>query len=222
MIKAVIFDVGGVLIRTQDYVPRRALEQRLGLAEWESETLVFSGDDGTKAQQGAITDAELWRRIARRLQLDEELLRQFREAFWAGDVLDRNLIAHIERLHAAGYQTAIISNATDNLRRLLSAEHQIAAAFDLIVCSAEEKVMKPDPEIYRRTLERLQRRPSETIFVDDSKPNIDAARALGMHAIHYREGVDLSRALAQLGVALPGEVHEMHSKERNSGGKENV
>lgn len=199
MIKAIIFDVGGVLLRTHDHTPRRRLESEHGLDEWESERLVFSGKNGVAAQRGEITDAELWGRIASELELTQDELVSFRNAFWAGDRLDHEIVDYIRELQAAGYQTAIISNATDNLRRQLE-QFDITAAFDLIVCSAEEKVMKPDLDIYRRTLRRLGRAPDEAVFIDDSKPNVDAARTLGIHAIHFHEGIDMRQALAQLGV----------------------
>ena len=59
MIKAVIFDIGGVIIRTEDHTSRRQWEKKLSLAEWESETIVFNSEMGTKAQSGAVTDDEL-------------------------------------------------------------------------------------------------------------------------------------------------------------------
>ena len=201
MIKAIIFDVGGVLLRTQDQTPRRRWERRLGLQDWEAEQIVFSSEMGTAAQQGALAEDELWAWIGRHLQLEEEQLAQFRQDFWAGDVLDEALVNLIRRLRP-NYQTAIISNATNDLRRLLETEHVIVDAFDLVVCSAEEKVMKPESEIYRRTLVRLGRKPQETVFIDDNKENVSAARNLGMWAIHYREGLDIEDELAQLGVTV--------------------
>jgi putative hydrolase of the HAD superfamily len=200
-VKAVIFDVGGVLIRTPDRSNRRAWEEKLGLAEWEAEEIVFGGDMGSKAQRGDITHEALWTWIGQRLNLAADQLHAFRTGFWAGDVLDTALIATIRRLRPH-YQTAVISNATDFLRRDLSENYAIADAFDLIVCSAEEKVMKPDPAIYQLTLERLGRRAEEAVFIDDAAANIAAARALGMHTIHFKPSVDLPAELARLGVIV--------------------
>ena len=221
MIKAIIFDVGGVLIRTHDHGPRRRWEQKLGIGEWESEYLVFSGADGTAAQQGAISDDELWSRIAHQMNLEAAQLEQFRHDFWAGDVLDDRLVDLIRRLRPT-YQTAIISNATDNLRRLLDEEHSIADAFDLIVCSAEERVLKPDHEIYERTLSRLGREPHEAVFVDDSQDNVTAARSLGMHAIHYHEGLDLQATLSRLGIELSGDNESLAGRTESKGEQSNV
>ena len=199
MIKAVIFDVGGVLIRTADHSSRRQWEKKLGLAEWESEQIVFNSEMGHKAQRGEISDAELWQWVGQRLTLSPKRLADFRAGFWAGDVLDEALIEYIRRLRPA-YQTAIISNATDGLHDSLTHQHAIADAFDLIVGSAVEKVMKPDPEIYRRALARLGRPPDEAVFIDDFAHNIAAAQALGMAVIHYQPGTDVPAELARLGV----------------------
>ena len=147
MIKAVIFDVGGVLIRTESHESRRQWERRLGLADWESEQIVFNSEMGRKAQLGGIETAELWQWIARHLNLDESNLRAFQAGFWAGDVLDEALVAFIRQLRPQ-YQTAIISNATKTLREMLTHKYPIADAFDLIVVSGEERVMKPDAIIY--------------------------------------------------------------------------
>lgn len=199
MIQAVIFDVGGVLVRTPNRESRRQWENKLGLAEWESEEIVFGSDMGMKAQQGEISDQDLWTWVGQRLNLDPAALNAFRQGFWAGDVLDVGLVDFVRGLRPF-YQTAIISNATDNLRHALNHKYPMADAFDLIVCSAEEKVMKPDPRIYQRTLARLGREAEETVFIDDFQHNIEAARHLGMHAIHFQPGVDVPGELARLGV----------------------
>lgn len=203
MIKTVIFDVGGVLVRTVDYSHRRHWEKKLGLKEREAEQIVFNSEMGILAQSGNITREELWTWIGQRLDLAPARLRAFRQGFWAGDVLDTALIDYIRTLRPR-YQTAIISNATDSLRVSLAQKYPIDDAFDLIVCSAEERVMKPDPRIYRLTLERLGREPAEAVFIDDSAPNVAAAREIGMHAIHFHANMDVPAELAELGVRPAG------------------
>ena len=205
MIKAIIFDVGGVLIRTEDYQPRREWEKKLGLAEWESEKIVFNSEMGQKAQRGAISDEALWRWIAEQLNLTAADLAAFRASFWAGDALDVGLVDYIRRLRPA-YQTAIISNATDALHESLTNQHKIANAFDLIVGSAREKVMKPAPEIYQRTLQRLGRLPEEAVFIDDFAHNIEAAQQMGWHTIHFRPGTNVPAELAKMGVVPPDKM----------------
>ncbi len=201
-IRAVIFDVGGVLIRTEDPRPRAELERRLGLAPGEAEELVFNGDMGTRAQLGEIRTAELWRWVQQRLGLDDAGLEEFRRAFFGGDRLDVELVDYVRALRPRR-QTAIISNAMDSLRTQLATDDPAADAFDLIVCSAEERVMKPDAAIYERTLARLGIEPDEAVFIDDAAKNIAGARAVGMHALHYMPGMDVPAELARLGVNAP-------------------
>jgi epoxide hydrolase-like predicted phosphatase len=200
-IKAIIFDVGGVLIRTADRSSRQHLEQRLGLAEWESEKIVFNSIMGKKAQRGEVTNNDLWDSVAEQLSLSPQALTLFKQEFWGGDMLDKAMVALIRQLKGR-YQTAIISNATDSLRHALQNNFQIADAFDLIVVSAEEKVMKPDPKIYLRTLDRLDCKAAESIFIDDFAENIAAARSLGMKAIHFNPSIDLSAELKKLGIEI--------------------
>lgn len=201
MIKAIIFDVGGVLVRTEDRSSRREWENELGLSDWQADEVVFNSDMGRRAQLGEVTDEALWQWIGEHLQL-EDRLEKFRTGFWAGDRLDKALVATIRKLRRS-HMTAIISNATDALRLTLSERLKIDDAFDLIVISAEEKVMKPDALIFQRTLERLGCEPSEAVFIDDFAHNIEAAKALGMKTIHYRPGTDVPKALAKLGVEIP-------------------
>jgi epoxide hydrolase-like predicted phosphatase len=199
MIRAIIFDVGGVLVRTVDKQSRRSLEKRLELADGEAEALVFNSAMGQAAQRGEIADEALWAWVGQRFSLSPQQLSEFRHSFWGGDVLDTELIALIRVLRAR-YQTAVISNATDALRRTLTEKYPVADAFDLIVGSAEEGIMKPDPDIYLRTLDRLGRKPAETVFIDDFAHNVAAARELGLHTIHYKPGLDIAGELSRLGV----------------------
>ena len=199
MIKAVIFDVGGVLVRTENPAVRRGLEERMGMAQGDAEATVFNSDMGRRAQRGAITTAELWAWVQQHLGLDAETLHNFQRDFFGGDVIDHALIDFARDLRAH-YQVAIISNAMDNLNTFVRELDPDGDVFELVVGSAYEKVMKPDPAIFLRTLERLGRQPDEAVFIDDFAHNIAGARAVGMHVIHFTAGIDLPTELEKLGV----------------------
>lgn len=199
MIQAIIFDVGGVIVRTYDHSGRRRWEQKLGLPTGGSDEVVFNSEMGQAAQRGEVTDEALWAWVGDYLRLDSSLP-GFRRDFWAGDAVDTDLMALIRSLRPR-YQTAIISNATDGLNRGL-VDYGIADAFDLIVGSAYEKVMKPDAAIFERTLQRLGRRPGEAVFIDDAPANIAGAKAAGLHAIRFTIELDLRAELRRLGVTV--------------------
>ncbi len=202
-IKAVIFDVGGVLVRTEDRTPRRRLEEQYGLQPGEAEFLVYNSESGRQAQRGEISAAALWRSIQARFGLDDAALADFRRQFWGGDRLNAPLLALVRALRPR-YQTAIISNAMDDLLPTLTHAYPMADAFDLIVGSATEGVMKPAPEIFLRTLARLGRQPAEAIFIDDFAHNVAGAQAVGMAALHYTPDLDVAAALAEQGIVAPG------------------
>lgn len=200
-IKAVIWDVGGVLIRTHDHSGRRKWEQQLGLPAGGADDVVFHSGMGTLAQQGAITDEALWVWVGEHLELTSGELTEFRTDFWAGDRLDQDLVKLIRELRQA-YQTAIISNATDGLEQSLREVYDIANAFDVIVGSATEQIMKPSPEIYRRTLTRLGREAGECVFIDDAPANIAGAEFVGLKAIQFTPALDVRAALGRVGVII--------------------
>ncbi len=184
-LKAVIFDFGGVLVRTHDQSLRAAWEQRLGLAPGGASTIVFEGERGRAAQHGWITDADHWRWIGQQLAVDDATLAQFRADFFRHDILDLALIAYIDRLRAAGYHLGLLSNASDGARRIFTEVYPVLPHFDSVTISAEEGVMKPDPRIFQVALARAGVQPHEAVFVDDVAENVAGARAVGMSGVHF-------------------------------------
>ncbi|MCK6624341.1 MAG: HAD family phosphatase [Anaerolineae bacterium] len=184
-LKAVIFDVGGVLIRTQSRAGREKWAARLGLDPLEFETFVFSGESGRQAQLGEKTSAAHWRWLGDYFQLAEPELTELRRDFFAGDVLDEALVAHIQRLRQAGYRTGLLSNFWDVARRLWVEVYPFIHLFDGVVISSEVGLMKPDPRIYHLAAERVDVVPAEALFIDDFIQNIEGARAVGMQTIHF-------------------------------------
>lgn len=199
-IKAIIFDVGGVLLRTTDQSGRQKWETRLGLSPGGAEAIVLNSEMGYRAQRGEISTEALWAWVGARLNLGNDLA-QFRQDFWQGDSVDQSLVALVRELRHR-YQLAIISNAMDSLTETLT-EYALLNEFDLIVGSAYEGVMKPNPVIYERTLQRLGISPRESVFIDDSSINIAGAQALGINAILFTPTIDLPHELARIGVEIP-------------------
>jgi putative hydrolase of the HAD superfamily len=197
-LRAVIFDFGGVLVRTRSQDRRIDWERRLGLARGEAEALVFGGESGTAAQRGQITDEAHWRWLGERLALPPAELARFRDDFFADDVLDTSLVAYIDRLRAAGYHLGLLSNASDIARRVFAETYGVLARFDSVTISCEEGVMKPDPRIYRVALQRAGAQAEEAVFVDDVSANIQGARRVGMRGVHFQSGEQAIADLAAL------------------------
>lgn len=205
MVRAVIFDYGGVLMRTVTHAPRRELGQRLGLSLEDMEEAVFGSPRWDEVQLGRISYIEFWEDAARRLGWDAGSAKGLGDAFWSGDRLDEEFVALIHHLRDEGYRTALLSNAPSHLRHLVE-ELSIADAFDEIVISGCEGVMKPDLAIFELALARLGVRAEEAVFVDDFRVNVAAARRVGLHAARFRGLAPLRKQLRELGVSVPDPI----------------
>jgi len=202
MIQTIIFDLGGVLVRTEDRMPRQLLAERFGLTYEEIDALVYGSTTSKLAGEGKISAEQHKESVLKTLGLPPGSFKSFGDEFWGGDHLDKKLVEFIKGLRGA-YTTALLSNAWDDLRPLLINFWKIDGIFDHIFISGELKMAKPDPKIYQHVINELQQDPSEMIFVDDFIENIEAARAEGLHAIHFRS---LEQALIELSEYLDSDL----------------
>jgi epoxide hydrolase-like predicted phosphatase len=185
MIQTIIFDLGGVLVRTEDRIPRQLLAEKFGMTYEEMDSLVYGSPTSKEAGEGKISAEQHKETVLKTLGLPLDSFKSFGDEFWGGDRLDKKLVEFIEGLRGE-YTTALLSNAWDDLRPLLVNLWKIDGIFDHIFISAEVKLTKPDPRIYQLVINELQQDPSEMIFVDDFIENVKAAKAEGLHAIHFR------------------------------------
>ena len=200
-IRGVIFDFGGV-INNMRWDVARELEEKHSLERSSIVRALYDNDAWRLAQIGKADPADY--REAGHRRLEEAagtslppLHQQWRDS-WA--LIDEN-IALIRDLRS-GYRLAILSNADKNLVGRLRDGLGIFDLFDTVVCSADVGVAKPDHRIYELTAERLDLPPADCVFIDDAEGNVEAAREVGMSAVHYRvhQGDSLPALLADLGV----------------------
>lgn len=185
MIKAIVFDIGGVLEITPrtDWVER--WEQQLGLVtgsiNQQLHDLWLGGSIGTISEQAVEAG------IAERLGLDSSQLAAFLADLWAEylGTLNAELAEFFASLRPR-YTTAILSNSFVGARQREQAAYGFEDICDLIIYSHEEGMKKPDPAFYRLACERLKVQPHEMIFLDDIEVVVEAARNVGIKAIQYR------------------------------------
>lgn len=158
--------------------------------------LVFASDTSRKASIGAMTTDEHWAAVTRRLGRPAAETQTIRDEFFAGDLIDRELLGFIRALRPR-LKTGIISNAWPDMRSYL-VENKFDDAFDTLVLSAEVGVMKPELKIYRIALEQLKVKANEAVFVDDLPANVEAARTLGMQGILFQSPEQTLNALKEL------------------------
>lgn len=195
-IRAIFFDLGGVIVRTEYQAPRERLAERLNMTYEDINKIVFESDTSRKASLGQISTDEHWEAVTRRLKRPVSETRSIREEFFAGDVADRDLIGFVRSLRPR-YKTGVISNAWPDMRDYV-VENKFDDAFDSLIISAEVGVMKPEAKIYQIALDQLTVQANEAAFVDDMKVNVEAARALGMHGIIFQNPLQVKENLKAL------------------------
>jgi epoxide hydrolase-like predicted phosphatase len=200
-VKAVVFDIGGVL----EVNPATGWLER-----WAARLDLTPTDLGERLDRlwrggdvGAVTLAEIERATAADLDLSESALADLMNDVWTDYVgsLNRPLTEFARSLRPR-FKTGILSNSFVGAREREQDAYGFEDMFDTIVYSHEVGHRKPDPAIYAIACERLAVEPDEVLFVDDVQANVDGARAVGMDAITF---VDTEQAIAALRARLtPG------------------
>ena len=184
--RAVIFDFGMVLTGQPDAQAHDAMVHMTGLTAEAFERFYWA--DRHAYDEGKLNGVMFWEKFARdaRLSLSaaeiEELNRQDARMWTTQNPV---MVGWQGRLKAAGIRTAILSNMGDTVLENIKREFRWIDDFDVLVWSFQLHMAKPDAAIYRHALKELGTRAEETLFIDDKRVNIEAARALGMQAVEF-------------------------------------
>ncbi len=184
-IRAVVFDIGGVLEVIDDEVFPGPAERRLGLAPGR----IAAGLEGLagNAGIGEVTEAEVRAEWQRALALDDAQVGELMADYWRWYVgtLDRPLVDWFAA-QRPGRLTGILSNSGPGAREA-ERLHGFEAITDDIVYSHEVGIAKPDPAVYDLATRRLGVEPGDVLFLDDVDANVGAARAFGWHAVLHQD-----------------------------------
>ncbi|MER7012459.1 HAD-IA family hydrolase [Saccharopolyspora sp. NPDC000359] len=190
---AVLCDLDGVLRRWDPAIMRDA-ERAGGLPSGALAEVAFAPDRLVPAITGAQTD-EQWREaiaadLAEVCGADAARAVVARWSQPPGEVV----VEVAELLGGVRVPVVLVSNATSRLETDL-AELGVLDLFDAVVNSSRVGVAKPDPRIYRIAADRAGTELDRCLFVDDTEANVEAARALGMTGVLYRDPAELQAVL---------------------------
>ncbi len=181
MIKAVIFDYGGVVSPYERKISKAVTDQYgLKIEDVLGPFLNLI----TPLSMGKITETEFVSEFGRALNLSsfedywEELTNDYRRSFY----LFPEVVKLIHELKQVKIKTAVLSNNIP-VHAQIAREHNGYDDFDVTVLSCEVGLLKPDPKIYQITLDRLNVKPEECLYVDDLEENLVPARELGMKTL---------------------------------------
>ncbi len=201
-LRAVVFDYGMVLTGPPDPKAHAALVRITGLPQDRFESSYWA--DRHDYDLGILTGTAFWEKFIAETGLSLEPgavdeLNLWDSQMWTAQ--NPVMLAWHQQLKAQGLRTAILSNMGDSVLASIEREFAWIHDFDVLVWSFQLRMAKPDPEIYRHTLKELGTSPGETLFLDDRMVNIEAARDLGIRAIHFSTVEQLRADLIVAGLA---------------------
>ena len=193
MIRNIVFDMGNVMI----YFNKKIFLDRAGVSGEDRtllERVVFDSLEWARLDRGSLLEPEAEKLMCARLP---ERLHGYVHDFvydWDKPLLPvRDMAPLVRELKAKGYGIYLLSNAA-------SRQHDYwpdipgSECFDGTLVSADVKLVKPQPEIYRLLFETFSLEPDECVFIDDAINNAEGAFLCGMHPIVFHDDVDELRA----------------------------
>jgi len=198
-ITAVVFDLGGVLI---DWDPRYLYRKLLPAGEVEAFLEEIGFREWNLAQDGGGTWDDAVETLAARHPHRRDLIAaypsRFPETF--GGPIEAS-VALLDELQRAGTTRLLaLTNWSSGTFPHALATFEFLDRFEGIVVSGVERVAKPDPALFRILLDRFALVPGETVFIDDSPVNVEAAERLGLIALQFTDPERLRADLSRLGL----------------------
>ncbi|MBL1422497.1 MAG: HAD family phosphatase [Alphaproteobacteria bacterium] len=179
-----IFDLGNVLIdwnpekfiagfELSDEEKRHIEAELFGHADW------LALDKGTKGQQEVIAN------VAERSGMSQEIVKYCIAQMKQSLVTIERSAALVHQLHKDGHGLYCLSNMSHDSYAHIK-DRDFFGCFTDIIISAEIKMIKPDLEIFEYTLGKFGLKAEESLFIDDSEPNIMAAKSLNINCVHFK------------------------------------
>jgi len=194
--RTVIFDLGGVVL---DWRPLDLLQRfYAGHGDDVRERVrraVFDHPDWLDLDRGTLSHAEAVPRFAARSGRNEDEMTRLLHAVRDSLQPIPETVALMHELAAAGVPLYCLSNMHAEIAAWLLRTHDFWPVFRGVVFSADERLIKPEPEIFARLLQRHGLSAVNTAFVDDHPANIVAARRLGLHAVAFENAAQCRDAL---------------------------
>ena len=199
-IKNIIFDLGGVLIDwNPDYVFKEVFKDDEKMAWFYREICTMDWNENQDAGYPLAKATE--ERVALFPQYEDWIRMYYgRWEEMLGDAIQGTVELLKQCVDSPALKVVALTNWSAETFPVALKKFAFLHWFEGIVVSGEEMTRKPFPDIYQITLKRFDLKPEESLFIDDNKRNIEAAKALGIQSIHFSSPQQLEKELKQLKV----------------------
>lgn len=197
-IKAIIFDLGNVLIKFDHTIAARKLSKKSPYSEKKIHDLIFDSEIVAHYEIGKIKTRDFFRQLRKILKLkisDYELRRVWNEIFSPNSSVER-LVKKLKKR----FCIILLSNINFSHYAYLKKRFSILKEFNKIILSFREKVRKPHPEIYKKAIKVSGCLPQEIIYIDDREDLVSSAEKLGINSLCFKGVNDLKKNLGKYGI----------------------
>jgi len=201
-ITTLIFDLGGVVQHHNEKAIRMDIAKAFGLSYEKAQKLVRK--TVKPLIRGEISERDFWKRFSKKAGKkipEKELKTLWMKTYKKSFRLDMKMIRLVKHLKKAGYKVAGLTNTIkphyDYNRKL-----GWFRRFPLLIASNNVGMRKPEKRMYRYALKRSRSKPENTVFIDDIRENVDAAKSVGIKGVHFKSYSKFVRDLRRLGVRV--------------------
>ena len=197
-IKALIFDIGGVIIFYDNMIAARKISKLINVPVKK----IFNILDNPKSKftnsyEFGSLPSVYWSIMAKELGVKRISTKKFAKSWTSIFWPNKELIFLVKKLKK-NYKVGLISNMGKLHEKYLSQKYKLRDFFPVRVFSYKVKSRKPSSKIFRVILKKLKAKPEEVIFVDDRNENIKPAKKLGMKTVLFKNNKQTIKEIEKL------------------------
>lgn len=199
MIKNIIFDIGNVLMQ---FNPMKFLKNKYNDADLIDKLYkeIFCSNEWQELDRGTITQEEATDVFCKRDLSNEKYIRNVMDTFHTMLIPMKNTPDILTKLKHNGYKIYLLSNYHSRTFKMIYKQYSFLRLSDGGIISCDVNFLKPDRRIYDCLIKKYGIKPEESVFIDDTLDNIEAARKINFKGVHFKSAEDLKVELEKMGV----------------------
>jgi putative hydrolase of the HAD superfamily len=198
MIKAILFDLGNVLVFFDAKKSSKAFSKALGVPEEEIWQAFFISDLERSYTRGEISTEEFFKRVSERFPAKVDFPAFAR--LWNDIFTENQEMGDLLKRLKERYPLYLISNTNDLHFKYVRSRFRMLDHFTRSFPSHLVGSRKPDRAMFEHVLRDIQLKPGETVFIDDVSEFVESARSLGIHGIQFTSKAMLESELRRFGI----------------------